>query len=611
MADRLSRGVIFANHRIEEELGRGGMGVVYRARELALDRERALKVVADDLASDGRFSERFRREARLAASVEHPNVVTVHQAGEEGGRPFISMSLVPGPDLGALVDATGPLEPARASAMVTQIAAGLEAAHARGLVHRDVKPSNVLIAEAAGEERAVVTDFGLSRLVDDDHGLTQTGDFLGSTDYVAPEQIEGNPVDARADVYALGALAFFLLTGKAPFAGRSEAAKLVAHVNAERPKPSETGAACSPAMDDAVAHAMAVDPGRRFATPSAFADAFAAGVAGGPAAPAPSPWIGVAIAGLAAAAVAYLLALGSQPESPQPISPDRSVNLAGREEATIETGNAPTALATAAGLTWVAARDAGVVQAIPGAARRPDPSREIDLGPGAEPSSVAVGFGSVWVVDEDRLVRAPLGGGEVATIPLDGGPKDVVVSPGGVWVALEDADAVARIDPETSAVVDELPVADGPRTVAYGDGGVWAVCIEAGSVLRIDDETGRVEGKPIPAGTRPNDLAVGEDGIWVIDNLEGVVRRIDPKSLKPGDPIEVGARPRGIVAARGSVWIANSEDGTVTRIDESDGRQVGRPVRVGGGPADISAGADAIWTANFTADTVSRIAPSS
>src|SRR5687767_11592934 len=119
MADRLSRGVIFANHRIEEELGRGGMGVVYRARELALDRERALKVVADELASDGRFSERFRREARLAASVEHPNVVTVHQAGEEGGRPFISMSLVPGPDLGALVDATGPLEPARASAMVT------------------------------------------------------------------------------------------------------------------------------------------------------------------------------------------------------------------------------------------------------------------------------------------------------------------------------------------------------------------------------------------------------------------------------------------------------------------------------------------------------------
>jgi DNA-binding beta-propeller fold protein YncE len=611
MAGQLSHGVIFANHRIEEELGRGGMGVVYRARELALDRERALKVVADDLAGDSRFGERFRREARLAASVEHPNVVTVHQAGDEGGRPFISMSLVPGPDLGALVDATGPLEPARASAMVTQIAAGLEAAHARGLVHRDVKPSNVLFAGAGGEERVVVTDFGLSRLVDDDHGLTQTGDFLGSTDYVAPEQVEGNPVDARADVYALGALAFFLLTGEAPFAGRSEAAKLVAHVNAERPKPSEKGAACAPAMDDAVVHAMAVDPAERFATPSAFADAFAAGVAGGPAAPAPSPWIGVAIAALATAAVVSLLALGAEPEGPRPISPDRSVNAAGREEAAIQVNAAPTALATAGGVTWVAARDAGVVQAIPATARKADPSREIDLGAGAEPSSVAVGFGSVWIVDEDRLVRSPQGGGQPASIPLAGGPKDVVVSPGGVWVALEDADAVARIDPETNAVVDELPVADGPRTVAYGDGGIWAVCIEAGSVLRIDDSSGRVEGKPIPAGTRPNDLAVGDDGIWVIDNLEGVVRRIDPKSLEAGEPVEVGARPRGIVAEGGSVWIANSEDGNVTRIEESDAREVGRPIRVGAGPADISAGAGAIWTANFTADTVSRIAPSS
>ena len=504
MADRLSRGVTFANHRVEEELGRGGMGVVYRARELALDRERALKVVADDFASDARFSERFRREARLAASVEHPNVVTVHQAGEEGGLPFISMSLVPGPDLGVLVDTAGPLEPARASDLITQIAAGLEAAHARGLVHRDVKPSNVLVAAAAGEERAVITDFGLSRLVDDDHGLTQTGDFLGSTDYVAPEQIEGDAVDGRADVYALGALAFFLLTGKAPFAGRSEAAKLVAHVNAERPKPSEEGAACSPAMDDAVVHAMAVDPEKRFATPSTFADAFAAGVAGGPAAPAPSSWVGVAIAALATAAVAFLLMLGGATERRPMISPDRSVNLAGRVEAAIKVDKAPTALATAGGLTWVAARDAGVVQAIPATAKSRTPSRAIDLGPGAEPSSVAVGFGSVWIVDEDRVVRSPMGGGKVASIPLDGGPKDVVTSPGGVWVALEDSDEVAHIDPSTNTVADLLPVADGPRTVAYGDGAVWAVCIEAGSVAsyRRRDGAGSKASRSPPAPGR-------------------------------------------------------------------------------------------------------------
>ena len=609
MAERLGPGVTFANHRIEEELGRGGMGVVYRAHELALDRVRALKVIADELASDPRFSERFRREARLAASVEHPNVVAVHQAGEEDGRLYLSMSWVPGPDLGALVEAAGPLEPARASRLLTQIAAGLEAAHARGLVHRDVKPSNVLLADVGNEERAVVTDFGLSRLVGEDRGLTQTGDFLGSTDYVSPEQIEGDSVDSRADVYALGALAFFLLTGRAPYAGRSEAAKLVAHVNADRPKPSGAGAACSPAMDDAVVRAMAVDPAARFATPSGFADAFSAGVTGAPAAPAPSPWIGVAVVALAAATVTFLLTLGGSAEGPPAISPDRSVNVAGREEAAITVDDAPTALATAGDLTWVAARDAGVVQAIPSGARKPDPARAIDLGPGTEPSSVAVGFGSVWIVDQDRLVRSPLDEGDAVSIPLAGEPKDVTVSPGGVWVALESADAVARVDPETNALSSELPICDGPRAVSYGDGGVWAVCIEAGTVLRINDETGRVEGKPIPAGTRPNDLAVGQDGIWVIDNLEGVVRRIDPKTLEPGNPIEVGARPRGIVASRGSVWIANSEDATVTRVRESDGRQIGNPIKIGAGPADISAGGGAVWTANFTANTVSRIAP--
>lgn len=610
MAVRIEPGVAFANHRIEAELGRGGMGVVFRAHELALDQPRALKVVAGDLATDSTFAERFRREARLAASVDHPNVVTVHQAGEEDGVPYLSMALVDGPDLGALVEATGPLDVERASRLITQIAAGLEAAHARGLVHRDVKPSNVLVSETDDGERAVVTDFGISRRVDETGGITQPGDFLGSTDYVAPEQIEGKATDAQADVYSLGALAFFLLTGEPPFAGRGEAAKLVAHVNADRPRPSAAGAACPPAVDDAVTRAMAVELDERFKKPSAFADALSAGVKGGPAAPNPSPLVGVAVVALAAAAVAFLLSLGGETTEPGLSLPDRRPLSAGREEAVIKVGDAPTALATTGGVTWVAARDSGLVQAIPAARGKLDAAREVDLGPDAEPTSVAVGFGSLWIVDEDRLVRTALAGGAApVSIPLAGGPKDVTSSPNGIWVALEDSDEVARIDPASNAVSDRLPVADGPRTVSYGDGGVWVACIEAGSVLRIDDGSGRVEGKPIPAGTRPNDVAVGENGIWVIDNLEGVVRRIGPDSLNPGRPIEVGARPRGIVAARGSVWIANSEDGTVTRIQESSRRQIGKPIRVGAGPADISAGGDSLWTANFASDTVSRIAP--
>jgi streptogramin lyase/tRNA A-37 threonylcarbamoyl transferase component Bud32 len=609
MGAQLGQGVTFANHRIEAEIGRGGMGVVYRAHELALDRERALKVVADELASDPRFSQRFRREARLAASVDHPNVIAVHQAGEVDGLPYLSMSLVEGPDLGTLVDATGPMDPGRAGVLITQVAAGLEAAHARGLVHRDVKPSNVLVADHDGGERAVVTDFGLSRLVGEDQGITQTGDFLGSTDYVSPEQIEGEGVDGRADVYSLGALAFFLLTGHAPFAGRSEAAKLVAHVNADRPRPSNAGAPSSPAIDDAVVRAMAVEPSERFATPTAFADAFAAGVAGGPAVPEPGVAVGVGIVAVAAAAVIFLLSLGEATQGPPPIKPDLADIPAGRETAAIEVGQGPTALATKSGVTRVAARDAGLVQSIPVSGQHLKREQEVDLGPDAEPSSVAVGFGSLWIVDEDRLVRTSGGASAPVDFPLGGGPKDVVASPTGIWVALEDSDEVARIDPATNAASDELPVCDGPRTVSYGDGGIWAVCIEAGTVLRIDEDAARVEGKPIPAGTRPNDLAVGTDGIWVIDNLEGVVRRIDPKTLHVSKPIEVGARPRGIVAARGSVWISNSEDGTVTRIRESDRRQVADPIEVGDGPADISAGGGFIWTANFLSNTVSRIEP--
>jgi serine/threonine protein kinase len=135
----------FAGHRIESELGRGGMGVVYRAHHIALDRERALKVVASDLASDPRFRARFAQESRLAASIEHPNVIPVHHGGEESGQLYLSMRIVDGPDLGTLVDTHGPLDPRRVADLVTQIAGGLEAGHERGLVHRDVKPSNVLV----------------------------------------------------------------------------------------------------------------------------------------------------------------------------------------------------------------------------------------------------------------------------------------------------------------------------------------------------------------------------------------------------------------------------------------------------------------------------------
>ncbi|HYH60834.1 MAG TPA: protein kinase [Solirubrobacterales bacterium] len=614
LAEGLQPGTKFADHRIEAEIGRGGMGVVYRARHLVLDLPRALKVLAEPLAGDDRFRARFRREARLAAGLDHPGVVKVHHAGEEEGRLYISMSLIDGPELGQLVADSGPLDPARVGRLIGQIAAGLDAAHAAGLIHRDVKPSNVVLELRSGSENAVITDFGLARILDDASGLTLSGDFLGSVDFAAPEQIEGSGTDARTDVYSLGALAYFLLTGSAPFAGRSSAAKLVAHVNAERPRPSEAGAPVSATADEAVMRAMSTDPAERFPTAGRFAEilgpALASPAASRPQAAKPNWMVGALVVIIAAIAVTVLLALGGEPDGKGPAR--RAVAEGpGRVEATIRVGNGPTALVTGGGTTWVAARDRGEVQAISVGDANVEKAQNIVLDEGGEPISVAVGFESVWIVDgaRDLLIRAPVGSpGDQVTIPLED-PTDVAVSPRSVWVAQEDADSVAQVNPETNVVDENLPVADGPRSVSYGEGGVWVACIEAGTALRIDAGDAEVQGKPIEAGTRPNDITVGEGGIWVIDNLEGVVRRIDPDDLVAGKPIEVGARPRGVVADSGSIWIANSEDGTVTRIDESRRRQVGEPIEVGAEPADISAGGGSLWTANFDDDTVSRIEP--
>ena len=272
----LTPGSTFAGHRIEEVIGTGGMGVVYRARHLALERERALKVVAPKLSADQRFRERFKRESRLAAQVEHPNVIPVHHAGEESGQLYLAMRLVDGVDLRSLVEASGPLDPAHAVRVLAGIAAGLDAAHARGLVHRDVKPANVLIERDGDAERVFLTDFGISRLAGSGESLTTTGEFFGSVDFVAPEQIEGDPLDRRTDVYALGGVVHFVLTAQPPFPRDTELAKLFAHANAPPPRPSEVVPGLPPAIDDVVAKAMAKRPEDRYGSAGELAAAAAA-----------------------------------------------------------------------------------------------------------------------------------------------------------------------------------------------------------------------------------------------------------------------------------------------------------------------------------------------
>jgi serine/threonine protein kinase len=277
MAD-LTLGAEFAGCRIEGVAGRGGMGVVYRATQLALDRLVALKVIAPDLARDESFRARFQREARLGASIEHPNILPVYEAGERDGVLFLTSRYVEGTDLRALLHEGGPLDPGRAAALLAPVALALNAAHQRGLVHRDVKPANVLIAAPgdAEHEHVYLTDFGIARgegMAGGEMTVTRTGAFVGTLDYMAPEQMTGQRGDARSDIYAFGCMLFQMLAGRVPFPREQDVARIHAHVNEPFPTLREIRADLPPAMDAVVQRACAKNPDDRFANAGALARA--------------------------------------------------------------------------------------------------------------------------------------------------------------------------------------------------------------------------------------------------------------------------------------------------------------------------------------------------
>src|SRR4051812_21059896 len=254
-------GTVVAGYRIEDRIGRGGMGVVYLAEHQTLRRRAALKIIAPDLASSDDFRERFLREARIAAGLSHPNIVTVYDAGEVDGLLYIAMQYVPGQDLSQVLRDERRLGPFRVLDIGRQVAAALDAAHEHGLIHRDVKPANVLI----DGRLAFLTDFGLTKeRTDGTDELTRVGEVVGTTHYLAPEQVEGGEVDGRADVYALGCLVSHCLPGEVPFRRDSDMAVLYAHLHEDPPKLSERRRGLPEGLDAVVAKALDKDPDRRF-----------------------------------------------------------------------------------------------------------------------------------------------------------------------------------------------------------------------------------------------------------------------------------------------------------------------------------------------------------
>ncbi len=285
----LAPGDQVAGYQIQERIGRGGMAVVYRALDLRLGRQVALKVLAPDLGADEAFRIRFVRESRAAAGVDHPHIVPVYDAGESGGVLFIAMRYVSGGDVRSLIETHGRLSPDRATAIASQVASALDAAHARGLVHRDVKPGNILLGQASnGLDHSYLSDFGLSKHSLTSATLTSTGQFLGTLDYVSPEQIQGQPVDGRADQYALACTVFEMLTGAPPFRREDTRALMWAQLEAAPPRLTERRAELPPLADQVVARAMAKTASGRYATCREFAAALTAACAARPERTAPT-----------------------------------------------------------------------------------------------------------------------------------------------------------------------------------------------------------------------------------------------------------------------------------------------------------------------------------
>lgn len=275
----LRAGDNFAGCRIDELAGRGEMGLVYRAFDTTEGREVALKVIKPELARDAGLRARFARESALAIQIAHANIIPVYRTGEEDGVQYLTMRFVEGIGLDELRRLHGRFAPVDAARLVGQIAAALDAIHAQGFVHRDVKPGNVLVTGTAPDEHVYLTDFGLAKRIAEGNDLTGVGGYVGTPDYIPPEQVNGDDVDARSDVYALGCLLFELLSGKVPFPRENHMLTIFAHLSFPVPVLSEQAPEVPTGFDAVIAGAMSKEPSARYRSASALAQAAAAAAA--------------------------------------------------------------------------------------------------------------------------------------------------------------------------------------------------------------------------------------------------------------------------------------------------------------------------------------------
>jgi serine/threonine protein kinase len=570
MAD-LAPGTVVAGYRVEGVLGRGGMGVVYRATQLSLDRPVALKAIAPELAGDATFRERFKRESRIAASIEHPNVIPVYEAGEGEGLLFLTMRYVEGTDLKALLQADGTLEPPRAARLVAQVAAALAAAHRRDLMHRDVKPANVLVDREGGREHAYLTDFGIARHVAATSALTQTGSVVGTIDYLAPERIVEGGGDARADVYALGCVLFQVLTGSVPYPRDHDAAKMYAHLNAPVPDARELNDRVPGALSELAMQAMAKEPDARIHSASELAERL---VAEADTRESPAPATLAAPPPIPAPPTTPPADPPATPAEPPPreAAPTSATEPAATEPVATKPLDAPT--------TGIEGRPTGGLGDLPGHM----PRESAPPGQAGAPARGRRRSGAIAAVAVGVLALIA-----VVVVLASGGSEGEGGSTGGGGGG-GDGSGRPKLDPVALDSVELQPGADG---VATGGGFVWIANRDLNTVTRVNAKSRKIDGEPIEVGAEPDSLAAGLGAMWVTNTSENTVTRMDLGSGEPIETHDVGAAPEGIVIAHGSVWIANGGDGTVTRLDS--GGNMTATARVGEAPVQLAATPDAVW----------------
>jgi DNA-binding beta-propeller fold protein YncE len=592
-------GTRLAGYRLDALLGRGGMGVVYLAYDPRLKRNVALKLLAPALAEDASFRERFLQESELAAGFDHPNIVPVYEAGEADGHLFIAMRYVDGSDLRDLLR-DGPLEPRRALALLDQIAAALDAAHERGLVHRDVKPSNILCAAHGGREHCYLADFGLVRRRSESEPALPGSSLVGTVDYVAPETIRGNPVDGRADVYSLGCVLYECLTGEPPFRRGSDAAVLFAHLEEEVPLLHR--------LDDVLPKALAKSPNERYTTAGELVAAARQALGIGKAAWWRLPLI-AAVAGAAmvtAALVAAFAIGGGGGAANRSGTAIRIDGATGAVDERVPVGNDPEAIAAAPGSVWTANFADGTVSRIQPAVKQVD-TITVD-GP---PLSVAVAAGIAFVVNGPpanslTLIKASAGNAyEFLALPdaPTGGTALLAAARRSVWVAEIQTATVRRIDitpggDTRRSLTVKLPLRRNAEFdgIATGEAAVWVVGNDLDRRLwKIDPRSGRILAvATLPIA--PDRVAAGAGGVWITGAISDVLLRLDPRTLHVVARIRAGRGEGGVAATPDAVWVADRIDGTVTRVDPRR-NAVASIVRVGGSPTDVAVSGADVWVA--------------